>query len=310
MMTAQDKSQQASERAARLSPLGYKPLRNRQAASWNRATISRQRIALQPAGKLFSPAGSLVWMIGLLGVMACITPWIAGGWVWFELIATTVALVAAYDALTLWLTREECAPVLLRPEKGLRGREGQTMQVPLALTGSGRRRLRSEVRVAVMPATPESETAIRVKSEPQELKLGQLERGAGVQQARRMSSFGHGQPRLLCFGADCGLARALVSSGARASGFGGCGSGSIRRSNCESRWICGPGDRRFCAARFTARSWRRGKRRGPDTGAISSACANIRLATCTRKSRGSPRRAGQGRSRGSSNGSRSRKYIL
>jgi uncharacterized protein (DUF58 family) len=137
-----------------------------------------QRIALEPAGKLFSPAGSLVWMIGLLGVLACITPWIAGGWVWFELIATAVALVGAYDALTLWLTREECLPVLLRPEKGFRGREGQTMQVPLALTGSGRRQLRSKVRVAVMPATPESETAIRVKSGAQELKLGQLERGA------------------------------------------------------------------------------------------------------------------------------------
>src|SRR5258708_14437116 len=47
------------------------------------------------------------------------------------------------------------------------------MQIPLALTGSGRRRLRSEVGVAIMPATAESETAFRVKSDPQWLKLEQ-----------------------------------------------------------------------------------------------------------------------------------------
>lgn len=137
-----------------------------------------QRIALDPTGKLFSPTGSLVWMIGLLGVAACITPWIAGGWRWFELIAATAALVGAYDAAALWLSREECAPVLLRPEKGLRGREGQTIQIPLALTGSGRLRVRSDVRVALMPATAESETAFRVKSETRELKLEQFERSA------------------------------------------------------------------------------------------------------------------------------------
>ena len=139
----------------------------------------QQRMALQPTGKLFSPAGSLVWMIGLLGVGACIAPWIARGWLWFELIVTTVALLASYDALALWLAREECAPVLLPPEKGLRGGEGQTIQVPLALMGSGRRRLRSEVRVAIMPATPESETAIRMNSDPQRLKLDQPEPAAG-----------------------------------------------------------------------------------------------------------------------------------
>jgi uncharacterized protein (DUF58 family) len=134
-----------------------------------------QQIVLQPAGKLFGPTGSLVWMIGLLAVVACIAPWIARGWFVFELIVTTVALLACYDALALWLAREECAPILLPPEKGLRGREGQTIPVPLALTGSGRRRLRSKVRVAIMPAIPESETAIQVKSDPQLLKLEQPE---------------------------------------------------------------------------------------------------------------------------------------
>jgi uncharacterized protein (DUF58 family) len=112
-------------------------------------------------------------MIGLLGVGASIAPWIARGWTWFELAVTTVVLVASYDALALWLVREEYAPVLLTPEKGLRGGEGQTMQIPVALTGSGRRRLRSEVGVAIMPATPESETAFRAKSGPQWLKLEQ-----------------------------------------------------------------------------------------------------------------------------------------
>ena len=134
-----------------------------------------RRIALQPAGKLFSPTGLLVWMIGLLGVGASIAPWIARGWFWFEVVATIVVLLASYDGLALWLVREECTPVLVPPEKGLRGGEGQTLPIPLALTGSGRRRLRAEVRVAIMPATAESETAIRVKSDPQWLKLEQAE---------------------------------------------------------------------------------------------------------------------------------------
>jgi uncharacterized protein (DUF58 family) len=138
-----------------------------------------RRIMLQPAGKLFSPVGTLVWVIGLLGAVACITPWIARGWIWFELIATIAALLAGYDALALWFTREEYAPVLLRPEKGLRGRVGQSIPIPLALTSSGRRRLNSAVHVAVMPATSESETAIRVNSAPQELKLEQPEQVAG-----------------------------------------------------------------------------------------------------------------------------------
>jgi uncharacterized protein (DUF58 family) len=137
-----------------------------------------RRIVLQPVGKLFSPTGSLVWIVGLLGGAACIAPWIAHGWLWFALIVTTAAVLASYDALELWIAREECAPVLLPPEKGLRGREGQTMQVLLALVGSGRRRLRSEVQVALMAATPESETAILVKSEPQRLKLEQPEPAA------------------------------------------------------------------------------------------------------------------------------------
>src|SRR5271163_3039342 len=138
-----------------------------------------QRIALRPAGSLFSPQESLVWIIGALGVWACIVPWFAHGWLWFGLITTPAALLACYDAFALWLTREEFSPDLLRQEKGLRGFEGQTIQVPFALDGSGGRWLPYDVRAAVMSATEDSETAFLVKSEPQRLKLEQPESVAG-----------------------------------------------------------------------------------------------------------------------------------
>src|SRR5258708_2038767 len=80
-----------------------------------------RRNVLQAAGKLFSPTGSLVWMIGLLGVGASIAPWIARGWSWFELIVTTVVLLVSYDALALWPLPPESAPVPLTPEQGLPG---------------------------------------------------------------------------------------------------------------------------------------------------------------------------------------------
>jgi uncharacterized protein (DUF58 family) len=130
-----------------------------------------RRIALRRLGTRLSPGVLLAWLMGFLALGACIAPWPRHGWLWFELIVTTVALVVGYDALALWLTHLEGAPVLLSPEKGLRGREGQTIQVPLALTGSGRSRPCREVRVGIMPATQESEAAIRVKREPQRLKL-------------------------------------------------------------------------------------------------------------------------------------------
>ncbi|HLX83139.1 MAG TPA: DUF58 domain-containing protein [Terriglobales bacterium] len=134
-----------------------------------------QPIALRPAGSVFSPQESFVWIMGLLGVWACIVPWLPHGWLWFGLIATPVALLASYDALALWLNREDYSPVLLPQEKGLRGSEGQTIQIPFALNGSVRRWLRHEIRAAIMPATQESETAFVVKSKPQHLKLQQPE---------------------------------------------------------------------------------------------------------------------------------------
>ena len=132
-----------------------------------------RRIALRPGGMLLSPQDSLVWILGLLGVAACIVPWLTRGWLWFGLIATLVALLICYDAITLWLTREEFSPVLLQPDRGLRGHEGQTIRISFVLTGSGRRWRRNDVRVALMPATQESETAILVKSDSQRLRLEQ-----------------------------------------------------------------------------------------------------------------------------------------
>src|SRR5579864_6668556 len=77
---------------------------------------STQRVAFRTAGTLFSLAESLVWVLGLLGVGACIAPWLARGWLWLGSIGAGVVLVLCYDALALWLGRKEFAPVLLRPE--------------------------------------------------------------------------------------------------------------------------------------------------------------------------------------------------
>jgi len=138
-----------------------------------------RRIALRPGGMRFGPEVSLAWVMGFLALGACIAPWPRQGWIWFELVAVVVMLLVCCDGLALWLTRREGAPVLLPPEKGLRGREGQTIQVPLALTGSGGRRPCLEVRVGIMPATQESEAAIRVEREPQRLKLEQSNSAEG-----------------------------------------------------------------------------------------------------------------------------------
>lgn len=130
-------------------------------------------IALRPVGTQFSPEVWFAWVMGLLALGACIAPWPRHGWLFFGLVATTLMLLVCSDALALWLTRQEGAPVLLSPEKGLRGREGQTIQVPLALTGSSPRPPFREARVAIMPATQQSDTAFRAQREPQRLKLEQ-----------------------------------------------------------------------------------------------------------------------------------------
>jgi uncharacterized protein (DUF58 family) len=134
-----------------------------------------QRIAFHPAGLQFSPEKSFAVAVGVLGAAACVAPWLTHGWPWLVLMATSAAALACYDALALWFVREECVPVLLAPENALRGREGETIRIPLALAGSDRNRvrdrMRSEVSVGIMPATHEGEAAIQVKNEPQRLKL-------------------------------------------------------------------------------------------------------------------------------------------
>src|SRR6266568_2155514 len=145
------------------------------AASKSRALLvydkSGQRVALHPTGTQLSPEVLLAWVIGLLAVGGCIAPWLSRGWLCFELIGTVLALLICVDSLALWLTRREYAPVLLLPEGGLRGREGQTIRVPLAFIGSERRRPSCEVRVGLMAATHESEAAVRLENEPQRLRL-------------------------------------------------------------------------------------------------------------------------------------------
>ena len=178
-ITAADRAQSSvSARAAAMAagveanaaPTGCDPLVSNKFA---------RRIALRPTGKRFSPEVSLAWLIGLLALGACIAPWPRHGWLWFELLAAAVMLLVGCDALALWLTRQEGTPILLAPENGLRGREGQAMQVPFALTGSGRRWLRNDIRVALMPATLESDAAFRVNTSPQRLKLARPEPVAG-----------------------------------------------------------------------------------------------------------------------------------
>lgn len=141
----------------------------------NRSVLARnkqgQRIALPPAGKQFSPEVWLAWLIGLLALGTCLAPWFRRGWLSVEITGAILALLLSCDALALWLSRKEYVPVLLLPEKGIRGREGQTIIIPLAFTGAGRRRSGGEVRVGLMPATQESEAAIRVTKEPQRLTL-------------------------------------------------------------------------------------------------------------------------------------------
>ena len=147
---------------------GESGTRQRGSLSHTKAT---QRSALRPAGVLFTATGSLVWILGLLGSAACVAPWLSHGWMWHELVGAIVALLVFGDALALWRSRKELVPVLLRPERGFRGSEGQTVSVSFGLRGTPSWRSVEKVRIALMPSTRESETAIRVNTHPQWLKL-------------------------------------------------------------------------------------------------------------------------------------------
>jgi uncharacterized protein (DUF58 family) len=134
------------------------------------ATDAR-RVSLTPSSRAFSPEGSLAWVIGLLAVAACVAPWFAHGWLLFGLVIVGLFLFACYDALALWRSTKEGTPVLLLPERGLRGRVGDTIQIPFAITANRAGRSLGELRVAIMPKTPESEDAFRVENSTQLLKL-------------------------------------------------------------------------------------------------------------------------------------------
>ena len=164
----------ATSIAAAMEPAAESPRRNVQSSS-----PPARRTALQPAGMQLNPTAACVWLLGALAVAACIAPWLAHGWLWLELISATIGVLASYDAIALWLTRNELAPVLLPDEKGLRGREGQTIEVPFAIAGSGQRLFYAEISVAIMPATRDSEAAFQVNASPQRLKLGQADSGGG-----------------------------------------------------------------------------------------------------------------------------------
>ncbi len=158
-----------------------------------------QTIALAPAGTAFGPGAQLAWLLGFLGVAASIAPWPPHGWLWFELMAALLSALVCYDALALWLTRNELAPILM--QAALRGREGQSIQVPFALAGSGSRLLRSEVRVAIMPATRASAEAMRVKADPDRIRL------VRVNAARGSPSATNAQPLLWPWTAEFALLR-------------------------------------------------------------------------------------------------------
>ena len=113
----------------------------------------------------------MVLILALLGAGACIAPWFAHGWLWFAFIAIPVAFAACYDVIALALARAECSPVLLPLEKGLRGREGETIPVPFALSSRADRPPRGVIRAAIMPATRGGGEAIRVEGGSQTLRL-------------------------------------------------------------------------------------------------------------------------------------------
>ena len=190
------------------------------------AMKASQRIALRPAGSLFSPQESFAWIIGVLAVGACIVPWITRGWLWFGLIAATVALLACYDAFALWLTDEECVPVLLREEKGLRGHEGQTIEIPFALTGSFRRWRHDDIRAGVMAANARKRRRLPHKNLPPDPEA----RAARDSRRRIELREGRADPALAMDSGNHfasarahGLGRELASSGSRAYESGACG---------------------------------------------------------------------------------------
>ena len=86
---------------------------------------SVERIAFQPSRTLLSPSAALVWLLGSLGVAACMAPWLARGWRWFDVIAAVVVLVGCYDAFALWFARKKLRRCCCRQKKNFADAKGR-----------------------------------------------------------------------------------------------------------------------------------------------------------------------------------------
>jgi uncharacterized protein (DUF58 family) len=132
-----------------------------------------RRVPLRPGETRIGPAPAFAWLLGTLAVLACAAPWLAHGRLWLGAIFAVSGLLAGYDAWALWRMRNDLSPVLLQPESGLRGHEGQVIRIPLAFAGSKRSHSAGNILVALMPATRESENAVQAIDGAQRLSLAQ-----------------------------------------------------------------------------------------------------------------------------------------
>ena len=92
---------------------------------------SAQRIGFRPSGTLLSPTAAVPWLLGSLGVVACIAPWRARGWQWLDVIAATVVVVACYDAFALGLRAKNSCPSCCPRKKGFAGARGRASRFRL-----------------------------------------------------------------------------------------------------------------------------------------------------------------------------------
>jgi uncharacterized protein (DUF58 family) len=169
MLSGEQNQSNAGARKPAITALGGRV--STQIAYKTAMAAAPQQVSLKQSARSFGPEGLLAWMTGVLAAAACVAPWLTHGWLLFGLVVAIFSFIACYDALALWLSREDGAAILLLPERGLRGRAGQTIPIPLAITASSGGRPLGELRVALMATTPESETAFQVEKSTQLLKL-------------------------------------------------------------------------------------------------------------------------------------------
>src|ERR1700749_551837 len=169
MLSSTQNQSNAGARKAAITALGG--AMSAQTAHKAAAAAVSEQVSLQQSSRSFGPESLLAWMTGVLAAAACVAPWFKHGWLLFGLVVAIFTVLTFYDALALWLSREDGAPFLLLPERGLRGRVGQLIQIPIAITKSSNGSPLGELHVALMATTPESESAFRVENPTQILKL-------------------------------------------------------------------------------------------------------------------------------------------